>query len=89
MPTVATTATKGTAGWAGPAEGGVSVSPHDTNDLVKACKALYVGVAGDIKVDHVDGSTITYKNVPVGVFPIMCSRVYSTGTGASQIIALY
>lgn len=66
-----------------------AVSPSDTVDLPHVSR-LYVGVAGDVKVDLVGGSTgITFKNHPVGYMPGFVTRVYSTGTAASQIVALW
>jgi len=53
------------------------------------CKALYVGVTGDVKVTMANGSAVTFKNVPVGILPIRAKQVWSTGTGASEILALY
>jgi hypothetical protein len=52
--------------------------------------ALYVGTGGNIKVDMSGSGTVTFNNVGDGVFlPILVDRVYSTGTTASNIIALY
>lgn len=43
--------------------------------------ALYVGVAaGNIKLQTLEGSTVTLTAVPIGVLKIGCSRVWSTGT---------
>lgn len=49
---------------------------------------LYVGTAGDVKVDFAGGATaITYKNVPAGTFlPGLFTRVYASGTSASNIL---
>lgn len=63
---------------------------HDTNLLTNGvCKALYVGVTGDVKVTMANGTDVTFKNVPVGILPIRAKRVFSTGTDASEILALY
>jgi hypothetical protein len=51
-------------------------------------EALYIGVTGDVAVITKGGTTITFKNVPVGILPISCTKVLSTGTGASEIIGL-
>ena len=67
-----------------------SVTPHDTNALTDGiCKALYVGVSGDVSVIMAQGTTVTFKNVPVGVFPLRVTHVRSTATTATEIIALY
>ena len=61
-----------------------AVTPSDTLD----CKPglLYVGVAGDVKVDLLDGDTVILKNMVQGiVHPIYVKRVYSTSTTATNI----
>jgi hypothetical protein len=68
--------------------GGAAVTPHDTNELPIYAKALYVGVAGDVKLTTVDGSTATFK-APVGVLPVTAKVVFSTGSTATNIIALW
>jgi hypothetical protein len=50
---------------------------------------LYVGVSGNLKVDTISGSTVTFGNVPVGFFPVQVKKVYGTGTDAKEIIALW
>lgn len=50
---------------------------------------LYVGVSGNLKVDTISGSTVTFSNVPVGFFPVQVKKVYGTGTAAKEIIALW
>jgi hypothetical protein len=66
----------------------VSVTTSDTT-VIPVTRSLYIGVSGDLAVRMSEGSTITFKNVPVGIFPIQVDQVLSTGTTASQIIALY
>jgi hypothetical protein len=50
---------------------------------------LYVGGTGDLKVDTISGSTVTFKAVPIGFFPVQVKKIYATGTTASSIIALW
>ena len=50
---------------------------------------LYIGGAGDLKVDTIAGSTVTFKAVPVGFFPVQVKKIYLTGTVATDIIALW
>ena len=69
-----------------PRRGAFTITPHDSNALAETAYAIYVGVAGDLKVTHVDGSTITYENVPVGWFPVIVSLVFATGTAASDLV---
>jgi hypothetical protein len=66
-----------------------AVTPHNTNDIIETY-SLYIGGAGALKVDMSDGSTQTFTAVAAGsVVPIAVTRVYSTGTTATGIIALY
>jgi hypothetical protein len=61
-----------------------SVTASDSVD----CKPglLYVGTAGNIKIDTLDGDTVTLTNIAAGiVHPIWVKRVYATGTTASNI----
>lgn len=73
------------------AEDAQSVTPDDSNDLTPApANALYVGSQGDVKVDMMEGTTVTFTAVPAGtVLNIRVNRVYSTDTTASGIVALY
>lgn len=73
-----------------PATGATSVNLSDSNQLTNGtCRALYVGVTGDIAVVMANGDSVTFTNVAVGVFPISAKQVKSTSTTASGLIALY
>lgn len=62
----------------------------DTVDIVTGpSRALYIGVAGALKVITVDGSTVTFPNVVAGKLDLQVTRVFTTGTAATGIIALY
>ena len=80
-----------TPGLVGPAENAAAVTPADGADLANSTRALFVGGAGAVKVDMVGGTTgVTLTGVVAGsVLPIRVSRVYSTGTTATNIVALY
>lgn len=67
-----------------------AVVPADDGALTKV-KGLYIGTGGDIKVDmDASGTAITFKNVPDGTFLwLRVSRVYLTGTTASNIVSLH
>lgn len=72
-----------------PADDCAAVTPSDTVDLPFRCRALYIGVAGDVTVLAKDNSTaVLFKAVPVGVLAIRTSRVKATGTAATNIVAL-
>ena len=67
----------------------VAVTPADDGSL-RPTRGLYVGGAGDIKVDMALGSTVTFAGALAGtILPIQVVRVYSTDTTATNIVALY
>ena len=72
-----------------PAYGAVAITPSDTVDLTKPCRALYIGSAGDLKVIMQDDTTVTFASVAVGIWPFAVKRIYATLTTASSIIGLY
>jgi hypothetical protein len=72
-----------------PAYSAASVTTSDTAPI-DPTRALYVGGAGDVKVDMQGGGTVTFAAVPAGsILPIRAVRIYATGTTATTIIALY
>jgi hypothetical protein len=51
---------------------------------------LYIGVSGDVKIDSAGGETgIVLKAVAVGKLEVEATKVYATGTTATNIVALY
>jgi len=64
------------------------VTPSDTIALAKEAAALYVGVSGNISLLMPSGDSATFTAVPVGFFPVKVKRVNSTGTTATNMIAL-
>lgn len=73
----------------GPALVAAAVTPSDaTNFSSGACRALYVGVSGDVTL-ICGGVAVLFKAAPVGILPVSCSRVNATATTATNIVALY
>lgn len=73
-----------------PAYNALEVTPNDAVDLANTTRALYVGVAGDVKVDMYGSGTVTFVGVSAGsLLPVRVDRVYSTGTTAASIVALW
>jgi hypothetical protein len=73
-----------------PASNVAAVTPSDTVDLAFASKRLWIGGAGAVKVNTVGGSTVTYAAVPAGTYlNVRASRVFATGTAATNIVAEY
>lgn len=52
--------------------------------------SVYVGGTGDLKVDMLNGATVSFLSVPAGtILPIRASKIYRTGTDATEIVALW
>lgn len=73
-----------------------AVTPSDTVDIAAVTGGsnngcvLYVGGAGDVKVLTIGGDEVTFSAVTGGTFmPVQVLRVYSTGTTATNIVALW
>lgn len=65
------------------------VTPNDGTDLKRPARALVIGTGGDVSVVNSDGVSVVFKNQQDGaVLPIATRRVNSTGTDASDIVAL-
>lgn len=64
--------------------GGTGITPTETG----VC--IYVGTGGNIRVTMIGGQSVIFYNVPNGSFlPIQVTRVWSTDTNASDMLALY
>lgn len=74
-----------------PARGAKAVTPSDADDLPDgACRALYVGGAGNVSVVTLDGDEVTFVGVAAGTaLPVRLTAVKSTGTTATSLLALY
>ena len=76
-----------------------SVTPSNTTDIPSVSSqdgsgnngcVLYIGGAGTLKVTTVGGDEITFSGVLAGTFfPVQVTRVWATGTSATNIIALW
>jgi len=75
-----------------PAVKPVNVTPHDTNYIVDEipCKGILLGVAGDIAIKDVNGTTVVVSGLAAGVIhPISTNRILSTSTTATDICAFF
>lgn len=65
----------------------ISSTDHTLDD---GCRALYVGVAGDVVVrlaeDDID---VTFTAMPAGIHAIRVKIVRKAGTAATNMVALY
>lgn len=71
------------------AHGAASVTLSDSADIPNT-RSLFIGVGGNIQVTMADGQTVVFKNVNTGsVLPVQATRVWTTNTTATDIVALY
>jgi hypothetical protein len=83
-------AMKDASGYDAPASNAFAVTPADGSNLTHAARALFVGGAGNIKVDTLGGDTVTFTGVVAGsILPVRILKVYSTDTTATNIVAVY
>jgi len=77
-------------GLLGPYSRMAAVTPSDTVDTTFVTAALYVGGAGALTVTPFGGgANVAFAAVPAGTtIPIRVTRVLSTGTAATSIVAL-
>jgi hypothetical protein len=66
-----------------------TVSPSDSVDLSSISTAIYIGTTGNLKVTMMNAEVVTFMSLPIGFHPIRVRRVWSTGTTASNIIAVW
>ncbi len=60
------------------------------SDLPNACRAIYVGGAGDVSITTLKGATVVFSGAVAGsVLPIACTRVNSSATTATNLVALF
>jgi len=72
------------------------VTPSDTARIpdisggVNNGCVLYVGGAGNLKVETIGGDEVTFVGINTGAFiPVQVVKVFSTGTSATNILALW
>lgn len=58
--------------------------------LTKQTRAVFVGGAGTLKVIMASGKTVTFTGVLAGAYlPLAVTKVFKTGTSATNIMALF
>ncbi len=82
--------TRQSTGITSPAFGAVAITPSDDTDLTFVTRGIYVGVAGNLKVDMEDGTTVIFVGLAAGmIHPIRAKRIYATLTTATSIVGVY
>ena len=70
-------------------EDAAAVTPSDSVDLPQF-SVIYVGGAGNVKVTTAQGTAVTFTGVNAGtVIPVRVRRVWSTGTTATTMTAVF
>lgn len=69
----------------------LAVTPSDAVVFAQPTRAIYIGGTGNITVDFVDGGTAVLFVTPlIGIeHPWQVTRVYFSGTTATNIVALF
>ena len=67
----------------------LKVTPSDSTVLPEDVRCLYVGTGGNVAVVDALDNDVTFFSVPSGMLlPVQVVKVKSTGTTASNIIAM-
>lgn len=75
-------------GLTSPADKATAITPNDSTDLTNVPRGIYVGGAGNI-VATLNGVDVTFNGAQAGtILPIRPSRIKSTGTTATGLVAL-
>jgi hypothetical protein len=74
-----------------PARNAQAVTPSDSTDIpITDCRALYIGVGGNVSLITNGGQTVTFVGLQAGsILPVRCSRVRATDTTATNIVAIW
>lgn len=72
-----------------PAENGLAIDLSTTDATGFVSRAIIVGTAGTVKVDHKTSGTGITHNLPVGVWPLAVTKIYKTGTSASGLTVVW
>ena len=68
--------------------GGFLVTPNDSADLAKPARTLFVGGYGAVKITTALGDTFIHPAID-GYLCMEVTRVWATGTTATDIVAYY
>lgn len=68
-----------------------AITPHDSTDLSRTTRGIYVGGAGNVSVEMKStGTAVVFQGLAAGtILPVRATRVNATGTTATNLIALW
>ena len=73
-----------------PGADGLAVTKSDATTYDPPIRFLWVGTGGDIQITTLKGNTLLISNVQDGsIVPFAATKVWSTNTTASDIVAGY
>lgn len=73
-----------------PGRNAETVTKSDTVNLSQPSRAIWVGGAGDISVEMLDGGTQVFVGVVAGsLLPLQVTRINSTSTTATDMVAVF
>jgi len=74
-----------------PGVSAIEITPSDSTLLAKVSRAIYIGGSGNLAVEMLGGQTpIVFVGVSAGcILPIRVTKVLSTSTTATNLVALY
>lgn len=68
--------------------GAEAVTLSDSTTFIPS--VIYVGTGGNVKVTTELGQDVTFSNLPTGsTIPVRCTKAWSTGTTASNLVRVY
>lgn len=72
-----------------PGKFGAEITPSDVTNLASLTRAIYCGSAGGNISVQMNGATVVFTAVPIGILPVQVSRVNDTGTTSTHLVALW
>ena len=72
------------------AAGAKAITPSDTVDLEYVTRGVYVGVSGNVAAVMASGEVVVFVAMAAGIIhPLSVSRINSTSTDATNLVAVY
>lgn len=73
-----------------PAYTAIAIAPNDTTPLAAACRAIYIGAAGNVKLKTMQGVSVEFVGLQAGqILPVQAILIFNTSTTATNLVAIY